>query len=1175
MPRKTLKRWIAIAAVATPVVVPAQVALPSGPEEAQNQGEFQVGGKSSMDLIRLDTQRFSFPLRYGLLRTGSERVELDGQLLLKDRDYTIDYEAGVVYLMRPFRDGQSLRVQYKYDQKSNQVGLFAPKEAQSAGFSGLKLEFSPGSAFFLGLGMTERLSDGTVLSSNVYGVANGFASSFGTIKGFVMLGERMRSNGKSLLGDYGDGRAQKDEGKGTAIVQNFQSEALGGKVSADYQDVDAKFAGFDALKQNGMAAKDVDAIRKERGLKRSGFDVSKLGFGAIDFSSGFRTVGDADGAINWRSYGVQIGGLGFSFDSQSVDKTFSRFNDLREGDKDALKKEKGLDREIMKAGYAFGGGKLSYSTFGLTDDQNKGIDRSVLGFESAFLKLDYYDQSIDQGFSQFAGLRASYDKETTFDVGQMQKERGMSRKGFAASTSQFGATLNFKSSSVGADDKAFRAEDFGGKLGAVSVQYARRDVEKGFGRLGSLSAAELNPSKGEAHVESIVTMIDPSKKPSGNDVQMFQQSAGIDRELWRIGYNFGGDMNLRVDDLNIRGDQDELMSQAYTLTGPKYNFSYRNTIVGNDFNEISRLTPTEQSVLGLDRGLAKSNFDFSAALSKTSKFSFSQMVADISGEGAMRQVFGYNSKGLELNWSRRSVDQGFGQVSRLMDPERDYLFSLMGFDQTNLTAKMDLIPGIGVKLNWSQADSKETDEQRLWRESQIDWRLTGKTTVSAYRAEQYFHDQDLATVDRQFDRLMLQHDLGRFGLVSLVQELRTFDGEEDDNKDSLTQKVAFKTNINKSTQFETEQSETRFDGGSRETSTTNTLATKVTNRLGVSVTDTKVLRDGEEPDASKRNYGFWYDFGKGIKLSFGQARDLSNPSQATKNVSTELTAGQFSGLEVKSLKYTHDMWDHQRNKTMGNVNLATAKPLDWGLVDKVEFFYQADTLRDLDSWKKEDRAMGITGAIGNVGLGFGYRSQISPNGDRAIDRVFSFKSDSTGKAPIRAELNYDMRTMPNNEIVAIRDLKLVAKVGSDWQLGHSMLTNPIENRQGVLLGGVAKDVRTNNWTVSYLGSKSIKSSFAFEEMTNDKTNVILRKTGFDVTLFAENPSPISLGYRAVENDGSGPRSLQHEFYFRFDQRPGENQSLSFMLGNMNYTGFRPSGKALQDWMLRLDYGIRF
>jgi hypothetical protein len=510
-----------------------------------------------------------------------------------------------------------------------------------------------------------------------------------------------------------------------------------------------------------------------------------------------------------------------------------------------------------------------------------------------------------------------------------------------------------------------------------------------------------------------------------------------------------------------------------------------------------------------------------------------------------------------------------------MDPEKDTLAAMMGYDQTNLVAKMDLIPGIGVKLNWADADNMLTDEERRWRETQIDWKLSGQTTFSAYRAEQVYKDENAAQVDRQFDKLLLQHDLGRFGIISLLQEHRTFEGLEDDRPDSLTQRVAFQTKINRDTQFETAQTETRFESGDRETASTNTINTKVTPKLGVSVTDTKVLRDGDQPTSVKRDYGVWYDFGKGVRLSYGQIRDLNDPNRATRNVKTELTAGQFSGIEVKSLQYTYDIWDEERARSMGNVNLKTVKPIDMGFFDNVEFFYMADTLHDMNKWSKENRSMGITGAIGNFGLGVGYRSQVSPTGDRAIDRVFSFKTDTTGKSSIRAELNYDVRTLPNNEQVAIRDLKLIAKLSNNWQLENNVLTNPLEAKQGVLLGGVAKDERLNNFKLSYLGDKHTKGAFVFEEQRNDRANTLLRKTGFDVTLFADNPSPLTLGYRAVQTDGTGPRSLSHEFFLRFDQRAGPNQSLSFAIGNNNFTGWRPGGKPLQDWSLRLDYGFRF
>ena len=1178
MRNRALRQWIAVAAVAAPVVAPPQVALPSGPISQSSLTGLELGGRASMDLIRLDAMKFSFPLRYAHVRVGSESVELDGVALVRDKDYRIDYVTGVIYVTRAFRPGQALRVNYRYDDEKGQTGLFAAAPESSSGFAGLKLEFNRQAALFLGMGMTERLADGTVLSANVYGVSNAFNMAGGQLKGIFMVGERVRSNGQSLFGDYGSGQKQKDEGTGKAIIQDFASSSLGGKFTASYQDVDSRFAGFDALRQNGLEAGQVDQIRKERGLKRMAFGFSDIGVGGLGLSSGFRTVGDADGAINWRNYGLKFGGFGFVWDTQSVDDTFSRFNDLREEDRKMLQNERGLDREIMRSNYTFGGGSLSYNAFTLENGSGSGIARTEYGLTTQFLTLGFYNQSIDQGFSQFNGLRPEYDPNNKFDVNQLRKEAGISRSGFTAQTKGLGGLLRYNEKTVESGGAGFTAQDIGGKLGKFSLEYVRRDVDQDFNRLGSLSDAEIKPTgnkDNESHVEAIVHMIDPGKKIDGKDVTTFQNSAGLNRELWRIGYDFGDGIQFRADDLTIEGQNDALMSQAYMLTGPKYNLSYRSNTVGSGFSEIGRLMHSEQEVLGLDAGLDKSNLDFSLQLDKDSKFAVSQMSAEIGESGAMRRSLDYKSKGLEVSWSNRSVDEDFSAVTRLMDPERQFLTGMMGFEQSNLIAKMSLIPNLEIKLNWADADHMETDEERHWRESELNWKLGPGTTLTAYRAEQLFQVDAGARIDRQYDKLMLSHDLGRLGKISLIQEERHFDGEEDETPDSKMQRVAYQTNLNKTTAFETAQSETRFDTGERETSTTNTVSTNVTPRLGLSVSDTKTVRDGDDPDSVKRDYGFWFDFGKGIRFSFGQVRDLRDPSRATKNVKTGLTAGQFAGLEVKSLQYTHDMWDGQRNKTMGDVNIKTFKPLDLGSLDNVEFFYVADTLRDQDRWHKENRSMGITGNVGLVGLGFGYRSQISPTGDRAIDRVFSFNTDTTGKSLLRMELNYDLRTMPNNEVIAIRDLKFTAKLSSGWSVEHSMLTNPLKANDKALLGGVAQDTRLNKWQINYLGGKNIKAGFVFEELLNDKTNVLNRKTGVDLVLFASNPSPLTLGYRTVQTDGNGPRSLSHEFWLRFDQRPGPNQSLSLLFGNANFTGFRPSGKPLQDWNLRLDYGIKF
>ena len=282
-----------------------------------------------MGLIPLSAGRVLYPLRYASVKAGSERVLFGSQVLIRNKDYSIDYAAGTILLMRPGSVGQTLSVHYRYDHKAKQSGMFSSTQSPD-GLRGMRIEFAPSNAFLLGLGFTERLKDGTVLTSNVYGLSNSFSFGGGsTISGLLMIGERLRSNGTSMMGNYGDGRQQSDEGQGRAIVQNLQMNAFGGKITANFQDIDKRFAGFQSFVGGQFDAKAIAAFKRERGLKRSGLSLSDIGFGALSFSSGFRTVGDADGSINWRSYGMKSGAFSFDWSGQKVDRGFGRFADIQ------------------------------------------------------------------------------------------------------------------------------------------------------------------------------------------------------------------------------------------------------------------------------------------------------------------------------------------------------------------------------------------------------------------------------------------------------------------------------------------------------------------------------------------------------------------------------------------------------------------------------------------------------------------------------------------------------------------------------------------------------------------------------------------------------------------------------------------------------------------------------
>lgn len=1162
--------WLLVM-VAVPAIGTAQSPLPfEDPLGQSTSTEVQIGGRSSMDLIRLHSGRASFPLRFANVRLGSERIEINGRPAIKGTDYTIDYASGVIYVLKPFNDGDTLRAQYKYDAAATQTGIFAPKSADGSGFSGLRLDFNRSSSLFLGLGMTERLGDGTVLSSNTYGIANNYRMGGGALRGVFMVGERARSEAVSLLGDYASGRRQNDEGTGTAIVQNLQSQAYGGKISLDYQDVDTKFAGFEALKQNGLSGEETEAIRKERGLKRSAFTANGLDFNGLKLSSGFKSLGDADGSIDWRSFGASLGGLSLKYDSQGVDKSFARFNDIREADRAQLMNERGTDRESLSASIASGGSNLAFKSFGLRDTNDQGVSRSSYAIASQGMSLNYSTQTIDRGFTQFKAIRPEDAQGQKFDVGQLQREQGLDRSLLQFASKLRAGELKFTSSSVEEGKSGIEAQDVSIKVGKATIEHREIDSDAGFQRFASLA-----PQEQQDTVKSVVDIVAPGGGLQGNDVGLFTQNPGIDRALWRLNYDFGGGTSLKASTSSVSGAKDDASLQGFGLTGTNYYFNYRSLEVGREFVEGNRLLANEQAVYGTISDLAKTEMAMGYSFNKETALSFEQSNIDVQGSEAARRKIGYKGKCFDVNWSRRSVDDGFVAPGRMNDPEQTLLTGLAGFEQEALVAKMQLLPTLNAAINWSSAHNAATQETRAYRDSALKYNLTESTTLSAQRIESLEHDENGAMVDREFDRLMVEHNLGRLGIVSLLQETKSFDGDEDTAPDSVKFQVGYKTDISKTTKIETENSETVFNNGLRETATTNTVTTQVTDRVGVSVTDTKIQRDGDQKDSSKRDYGIWLDFGKNVRLSYGVARNLMDPNNGTRTMSSGLTAGQFGGIDVKSLQYSQNVWEGQRNSTSGNVNIKTLKPLDLGTVENVEFFYLVDTQFETGKWQRENRSMGVSGNLGLVSLGFGYRSQITPAGDRAIDRVLSLNTDTSGKSSIRAELNYDLRTMPDDTTVAIRDLKFVAQPFKNWQIEHSMKTNPIRQDNNVLLGGIAQDTRVNNWRINCLADPDTKGGFVFEELINDRTNTMTRKTGLDVTLFARNPSPLTLGYRATLNGSSNTHTTAHEFWLRFDQRPGPNQSLSLMLGNLNYEGLRPSGRDLQNWSMRLDYGFKF
>lgn len=1150
---------LALAATGSAPAV-AQMRLPAEIEKTEAPSS-EVGGTFSAELLTAKADQVGIPLRYGNVRPGSERVEINGRTLRRDFDYYLDYPSGTVYLKVPVRDGERVRVDYRYDEGTGTAGTFGVGGGKS-GFAGIKFELAKGTSVNVSMGLTERLGDGTVVTSNVYGMANSFGLGQGSIRGVSMFGDRRKANSVDMFG-LKTPTGEIEEGKGTAIVQDLEYRALGGKVSASYQSADDRFSGFQALAESGLAPERVQQLANEKGLKRSSFGVEGLGGPALGLTAGLRQVGDDQGSITWRNYAGKLFGTEVKYEAFKVDEGFSRFGNIAEADRGQLAKERGFDRQSISLARSLPGGSASFSAMRVEDTAAAGLTRRSGRFETPQLKAHFSDQHVDRAFTRFGDLREN-------DRDQLAREVGLSRQAFGlayAPGKRLG--LGFDSSAIRTDTGDLIAQDAKVELGPVTVEHGRREVAPGFGALGAMTGQEIG-----GHISSALNMVEPGLAPHGDDQHSWGNWAGLNRHFLRIGADFGKGVGLRADRYEVVGAEDSLQVGSIGFQSGLVSLGYREQTTGERFGEVGRLMRSEQARFGTLLGFQRTDFNGKLNLAG-SVLQYDRMAMGDLVAGARRESWLLDRKGLTLRHQSRSIDQGFTGVSSTVDPERDRFATMLGFDETQTEGKVDLTRSLSLEGGSLSSKNNVSGETRAWSNMIARWSLDRFTRIVARRAQNKVDTPDGSQIDQSLQLIEASRDLGAFGNVKFSEEKREFDGLREGQPDSVTQGVVYTKSLDSKTTVSTEHARTRYENGENDTVTSYSVATALTPKIGVSATDTNINRDGERQDERHRSYGFWVDFGKNIRLNWNARRDLVGETQGTQEQQVSVTPGEFQGIKVGEANYQRYGWDDQRDKHVGKVSVSNVKPLTMWFMQDVRFHYSVDTVRDQDMWHRELRTMGFGGRLGSFAFGFEYRSQALPSDDRAIDRQFTFNTDVTGKGWLRADVKYNLRTLPFDQQVMVRNYSLTAEPARGWVLNHSVLANPLQQDGNVILGERHQETRTNKWSVAYEGTLNAKIQASWEEFLNENTGLEVGAARLGLVLNAKNPSPLLLEYVMAQTNESGEKRRQHGFNIRYDQRAGPNQSLAFRFGNTNWELARPGDQKHQNWTLRLDYSVKF
>ena len=1169
-----------------PLTVAAQAPLRLDQTTSETTQE-KLGGTPAIDMITLRAIGPGTPLRFGNVVVGSERITLDGRVLHAGTDYAMDNATGVVYLKVPQKAGQSLVVAYRYSDKPD------PEAAKTArALSGFKFDLLPGGLSLVsGLGFAERTADGKVMTGNALGFQNAFKFNGGSMSGLYVYSNREKSSNSAGLnfdnsarpGDAGD-----ETGSSQAILQNLSSNALGGKVSIDYQDVGKNFAAFQTARESGADDATVNRLRSERGLTRLGFSADDLKVGGLGFSSGFRNIKDDNGSIEWRNYGVKSGGFTLNYTSQEIDQNFARFKDIAEKDKAILERERGLKRENWAGSLDAKVGKLSFNSSTIADAASgNAVKRTEYGLDAKQFKFNMGRQDVDAGWNRTASL---FDQEKA----RYGMDAGLSRQWMALESSVLGkgTTLGFRESILEAGSGNFRSRDAVVSAKTWSLNHSSRAADSGFNGFNGFNRPDEANGRAEAdnHIGSIAAMYGPGAAVRPEDRAAFNLSAGIDRSFTSLSAQPFKGWKAEFTSLTLTGTNDSGRVQSASLEAGKVKMQWRKQNLGDQFDEFSRLMSFERTKLGNIAGLDRTEFGLQMDLGRGRSLTASSMGMDSPNGGAKRTSLAYNDKRLEINVNAREVDSGFTNINNLVDPEKDFLATLQGYAQRDGKLKWQILPNFKIEGTMYEAVNDQLDIHSRIRNLALDWKVDPRTQLTYYAHSQSSNDPVNILFANETQRITLTRDLGALGRIAFHDERINYGGTQTNLVDSHRQYMAYQTNLSKSTDFKSEQTRTVFANGTEDRVSTNSVSTSVAKNFGVSVSDVDVDRHGDDSDERRRNYGFWYDFGKGLRFSYGYARQLVGENSGTMQSSIALgeNAVGMQANQAGSIKQANvgglmiggaqgiNTWDADgRTQGFTNFALSVAKPFRLGPLNDVKLHMGMDTASDRAKYLKENQLFQFSGVVAGAKVGYEYVGQMHQSGIRGIDRAFRFESDANKNNFLSASVFYKVRTLPWDDQIMIRNFNFTMRPSKALELVHKLETNPEQARGDVILGSIPVAARSSRWELNYKKDKNLTLGASWVELINDQSNALTRTGGVNMTLFESTGSPLSLYYGVEQAQGNIDRRTQQRYHLRFDQRPGPNQMLNFFVGNISYEGAYAENQRVNNWSFRLNYQLKF
>ena len=631
-------------------------------------------GSSCSEILRGNGTRLGYTLSHGNVIPETVSIHAAGRVLTANRDYWLDTTNGTFYLAEPVRPFESISVYYRFQPGG---------DAQRQAFSVPALQLSLGGTAKLGFLYGMSPGGGQGANTSTYGLAlnsNLGSGGLGKYGGLFYFSHGQAGN--NLVSSPGASGAKQSAADPTAgeldhlIVQNLGLQSGRIRANASFQDVGAKFNGFQTLKLNSASDQaTLDQLTKlegEKGIKRLGFG---LGY-ALDpkstiangLSLDWNQIQDGKGAIAQEALGFNSSIFHANYNARRISSTFEKFSGLQDAEKTKWQQQKGMNASSLGFGFNFGGvpksglpGAFQFDqqSFG---DKTGSLKREAWSLTAGALGLHMMNRRSDKGFTRLKDLsdedkttlaldlyrqydpNAKAEQVTAADKAQIGHEAGLSRSGIRADFALGKkTTFAFSDTSVKSVETAANSKEpvAGNSLNRetliiespkIQIAYLQRQTSVGFTRIGDLADIDKNNL-----ALDIRKQFDPAAKMeqvTQKDRDQMAKEAGLNRTgvLARLPLTHDSTLTLNQVGITAEPPKDAKSTSTAGITrttlgfaSKSFQFSLMRQSIEDRFDRLTDLCDIEKAQFANEHGLNHEAINFAWALNKKTSIRYTSL----------------------------------------------------------------------------------------------------------------------------------------------------------------------------------------------------------------------------------------------------------------------------------------------------------------------------------------------------------------------------------------------------------------------------------------------------------------------------------------------------------------------------------------------------------------------